>query len=205
MEITLYKKSNILILLLILFSLMISSCGLTDKTIKIGFVGSLTGRVSDLGIAGRNGVMLAVNEANKKGGINGKKIILIIKDDKNDEETALRVDQELISEKVVAIIGHMTSSMAIKTVPLMNEKKMLMISPTVSTNELTGIDDYFIRGLETSIRADAEKHAEYIINNTDLRKIACIYDESNKAYSKGLYNSFRSKFTEKVLIIESEI
>lgn len=46
---------------------------------------------------------------------------------------------------VIAIIGHMTSAMS-ETVPLLliNERKVLMISPTSSTNKLTGIDDYFL-------------------------------------------------------------
>ena len=74
--------------------------------VKLGFVGGLTGKLSDMGTAVRNGVILAVEEANKEGGINGRQIVLITRDDKNDPEIALAVDRELINEGVVAIIGH---------------------------------------------------------------------------------------------------
>jgi branched-chain amino acid transport system substrate-binding protein len=79
---------------------------------KIGFVGGLTGKSSDLGIQGRNSVMLAVEEINSQGGINGRPLQLITKDDKQDPQTALKVDRELIDEGVITIIGHMTSTMS---------------------------------------------------------------------------------------------
>ncbi len=84
-----------------------------NNTIKIGFSGCLTGHLSDLGIGGRDAVILAVKEINAKGGVNGKKIKLIIKDDKNDPAAAVKADKELVSSGCIAIIGHMTSSISI--------------------------------------------------------------------------------------------
>ncbi len=51
------------------------------KTIEIGFVGSLSGSSFELGLPAKNGFILGVEELNKNGGINGQKIIPIIKDD----------------------------------------------------------------------------------------------------------------------------
>jgi len=68
-----------------------------------------------------------------------------VKNDKQNPEEALRVDRELVDAGVVAIIGHMTSSMSIVAIPFINKQKVLIDQPHTSTNKLTGIDDYFIR------------------------------------------------------------
>lgn len=115
------------------------------KPVKIGFAGTLTGRLSDLGTAGRNGVMLAVEDINKSGGINGHPVELLIRDDKHDPLVSREVSQDLVNEGVVAIIGHMTSVASVASVPVVNKENVVMISPTTSANDLTGIDDYFFR------------------------------------------------------------
>ncbi|MCX5817705.1 MAG: ABC transporter substrate-binding protein [Proteobacteria bacterium] len=165
-----------------------------DKNVlKIGFVGGLTGKSSDLGIQGRNGVTLAVEEINRQGGINGRPLQLITKDDKQDPQTALRVDRELIVEEVVVIIGHMISAMSEVVLPLINEKKVLMISPTTSMNKLAGIDDYFLRVMNPSIHLTNLK-ADYAYRNLKLRRMAAVYDLSNRAYSEDYATNFKSEF-----------
>jgi branched-chain amino acid transport system substrate-binding protein len=89
--------------------------------------------------------MLATEEINRAGGIGGRPVELIVKDDMSYPETALMVDRQLIEEGVVAIIGHMTSAMSIVAVPMINEQKVHMISPTTTTNQLSRLDDHFFR------------------------------------------------------------
>ena len=163
---------------LFLISLIVFGCG-DNEPIKIGFVAGITGRTSELGISERAGVMLAVAEVNASGGIKGRPIELIVKDDQNDTKTALEVDQELIERGVVAIIGHATSTMTKAVVPLVNQSKILMISPTASTTDLSGMDDFLIRITPLS---DAEMSAlAELANNRDIKTIAIIYDFSNKS------------------------
>jgi branched-chain amino acid transport system substrate-binding protein len=160
---------------------------------KIGFVGGLTGRSSDLGIQGRNGVILAIEEINAQGGIKGRPLQLITKDDKQDPQTAVKVDGELIDAGVVAIIGHMTSTMSEAALPLVNRRKMLMISPTSSANALTGIDDYFLRVISPS-RQLTDHQAAYGFKDMKLRRVAAVYDLSNRAYSEEVIANFKSEF-----------
>lgn len=160
------------------------------ENLKIGFVGDLTGRMSELGINGRNGVLMAVEERNATGGIEGRVIELITKDDKHIEEQAVKVDKELIEEGVVAIIGHMTSTMSVAAVPLINKEKVLMISPT--TSKLSGIDDYFIRLLPYG----QSNHylAQYAFKQLGLKNMAIVYDLSNAAYSELMKDDFTTEF-----------
>ena len=60
-------------------------------------------------------------------------------------EVAAQVVRKLIDLKVDAIIGPTTSSMAMAALPLINAAGVVMIAPTVSTRQLSGIDDYFFR------------------------------------------------------------
>ena len=137
--------------------------------------------------------MLAVEEINEKGGINGRPVKLISKDDKQTPETALKVDHELIEEGVIAIIGHMTSAMTEATLPLINEHKILMISPTISTNKLTGIDDHFFRVVNPNVHISISE-ADYAFDKAELRRIAAVYDLSNRSYTEEYIVSFKNEF-----------
>jgi len=160
------------------------------ESIKVGFVGDLTGSMSELGINGRNGVLLAVEECNAIGGIDGRLIKLITKDDQHDEEQALKVDQQLIKEGVIAIIGHMTSSMSVKVLPLINKEKIVMISPT--TSQLSHLDDYFIRLIPYD---QTNKYlAKYVYQQLGVKKISIVYDLCNIAFSQMVRDDFTKEF-----------
>lgn len=189
------KVSCFWIIGLWIIALAVSSmpgCG-KKEPIKVGFVGGLTGRLSDLGISGRNGVMLAVEKVNQDGGINGRPVELITKDDRQDVKAALQADRELIRAGVVAIIGHMTSAMSTAAVPLINEEEMVMISPTTSTSKLTGIDDYFFRVMPPN-KSISERLARHSFKEKGLRKMAGVYDLSNRAYTEGFNKDFKDEF-----------
>lgn len=178
------------VLILSILVLTATGCEKKENPIKVGFVGGLTGRLSDLGTAGRNGVILAIEEINDQGGINGRSVELIVKDDRQNPEEALKVDRELVDEGVVAIIGHMTSSMSMVAIPFANKQKVLMISPTTSTNKVTGIDDYFIRVMPPN-NSETDHLAHHAFKVMGMKKMAAIYDLSNRAYTEGFLNNFR--------------
>jgi branched-chain amino acid transport system substrate-binding protein len=161
--------------------------------IKIGFVGSLTGRNSENSVAGRNGAVLAVEQVNASGGINGRPVELIIKDDRLDQRTAQQAVQELINAGVSAIIGHMTSSMAMATLPMINEAKITTISPTASTDKLSGLDDYLLR-MTVSTKLPATEQGRYLFHDLGIKKAAVIYDLSNPDYTRNYYEIFKSAY-----------
>ncbi len=163
------------------------------KPVKIGFVGGLTGKISDLGIQGRSGATLAVEHINRQGGIRGRPVKLVARDDKQDVRTALTVDRRLIDEGVVAIVGHMTTAMSEAVLPLMSDRKMVMISPTTSTKRLSGIDDYFLRVTNDNTHL-TDLLALYAAKKLMLRRIAATHDLSNRAYSGGFVAGFKAAF-----------
>lgn len=161
-----------------------------QEPIKIGYVANLSGRSSELGVSGRNAMQLAVDQVNASGGIQGRSVQLIIKDDKNDPAVAVKVDEEFYQEGVVAVIGHLTSQVMEQTLQLM-DGKILFISPTVSSVSLMGREDNFITVIASN-QKQAELLAQQAIQKT--KTIAVVYDLSNKLYTEEIYRYFKAAY-----------
>ncbi len=161
--------------------------------LRIGFLGELTGRSAGLGTSGRNGFLLAIEQANANGGILGRPIEAVIKNNAFDQQAAIQAVNELAHEKVVAIIGPMTSQMAIAVVPEINRMRLPMISPTASTNLLTGLDDFFLRVYYSNAQA-AALLADHLAADPGLKRVAVIYDLGNRAYTEDWLRIFRDRY-----------
>jgi branched-chain amino acid transport system substrate-binding protein len=179
---------------LLISCLVILSACQKNEPLRIGFVGGLTGKVADLGVAGRNGVQLAVEQRNAAGGINGRPVELVVRDDEQNPETARRVVGELISQNIELIVGPMTSSMALAVMPQVNASKSILLSPTVTTTDLSGKDDNFLRVTGTT-SGYAAKSAHFQFEKLGIRTVAAIYDSTNKAYTESWLNDFRTVFS----------
>jgi branched-chain amino acid transport system substrate-binding protein len=180
------------LLLVALAGCLLSSCQ-EHEPVRIGFLGELTGRTAGLGTSGRNGFLLAIEQANAAGGILGRPIEPVIRDIRLDQQAAVEATSALIAERVVAIIGPMTSQMAMAVVPEVNRAKVPMISPTVSTNQLSALDDYFLRGYSSNAQA-AGLLADYLAGQAQLMHTALIYDLANRAYTEDWLKIFRRRY-----------
>ena len=185
------KKKGIMLISLICALSFLLSC--SKAPIKIGLMVDLTGRASELGISGRNGAEIAVEEINQNGGINGRKVTLIIKDDKGIPEEAMKADKELIQENILLGIGHFASGTGEVGLKIFNEAGKLMISPTMSTESFTGIDDYFIRIIDSN-KKQGEVLADAALSEKNNKKIAVVYEENNKLYTSEVCKYFKQRF-----------
>jgi branched-chain amino acid transport system substrate-binding protein len=180
-----------ILLAIFLTSIFLLTAGCKEpEPIRIGFLGELTTRAAGLSTSGRNGFLLAIEEVNARGGINNRKVEGLVKDTRMHNATALHAVRTLIDSKVSAIIGPMTSQTAVTLVPEINRAKIPMISPTVSTNKLNGLDDYFFRVYYTNAQA-AALLAEELSTREDIKRIATIYDLSNSAYTEDWVRYFQ--------------
>jgi len=166
---------------------------LQKKPVLIGFAAQLTGRQAELGVQERNGVLLAVEEINAAGGVAGRPIELIVQDDLGTPEGARASDRELIGAGVVTIIGHATSGQTIAGLAVTNPARVVMLSPTVTTPELNGLDDFFFR-VVCSLVDRARALAQHIYQGHNINRIAVIYDTDNAAYSKAYLQALGDKY-----------
>lgn len=161
--------------------------------IRIGFVGGLTGRTADLGVAGRDGALLALEQANAAGGVDGRMLELVTADDQQNPERAVDAFKRLQDAGVSLVLGPMTSAMAMVMVPMANAAGLLLLSPTVTTSALTGLDDQFFRVI-SSTREYAIASARYHAQRGKLSRVAAILDMSNAAYTERWLADFEQAF-----------
>lgn len=163
------------------------------EPIVIGFVAGLSGKFADLGIDCRRGLERAVEVINRRGGVKGRLVMIDVRDDKQDPEQAREIVSSFLKMNLPVIIGHVTSSMSMATLPLVNNSDTLMVSPTTSTPLLKDKDDNFIRTCAVSTDA-AIMMAKYLRQKKGAEKAVVIYDTSNSAYTERWYQNFRKTF-----------
>ena len=165
-----------------------------ESPVKIGLLTSTSGRVADSGISGYDAAQLAVEQCNQAGGISGRKVQLLVRDDRGEPEAGRRALRELLAAGVTAVIGPMTSDMALAVTPIANEVKVLLMSPTATTEALSGQKDYFFRVASTT-RTYATKTADFIINSRHKHRIAVIYDLNNRSFALNWIENFKQRLT----------
>jgi branched-chain amino acid transport system substrate-binding protein len=176
----------------VLAIMLLSACG-EKEPIRLGYVGGLTGRTADLGTSGRNGLQIVLDQVNAAGGIRGRKVEVIFKDDENDPEKGARAVGDLIAAQVVAILGPMTSNVAVAVTPLANQANLLLMAGPVTTADLAGKDDQFFRTIAVNT-VHAETMAAFLYQKRGIRRVSAAVNMSNKAYTESWINSFECAF-----------
>jgi len=161
--------------------------------VKIGFLGGMSGRVADLGIEGRDGARLAVDEVNARGGVNGRPIELLVQDDEHDKAVARRRLTELHDAGVQFVVGPMTSAMATVAAPLADARRVPLVSPTATTDELSGLDDMFFRVVPDA-PTGARQQAAYLLRH-GLRSLVTLTDLTNRAFARSWTQAAQQEFT----------
>lgn len=177
---------------LLAIGILLSGCQ-EVQPIKIGFAGGITGTNSSIAISGRNAVLLAVEEINRAGGIKGRPVELVIKDDHEDPKVTAAVDQAFIQEGVPVVIGHYVSSVASSSLTATEGQDFLMVSPTISTRELSGRDDNFLRLILTN-SDQGNTLAAYSAGAGAHRRSYLVYNNGNKAFVEGVTAAYKETF-----------
>ena len=162
--------------------LVLAGCA-PGKPLRIVFLGGLTGRVSDLGIGGRNGTQLAVDDLNAAGGIDGRLFELLSRDDEQNIELSHTRLQELFDSGVVWVVGPMTGSVAAAILPLDHERAVPLISPLAGAHEFSGRKDAFFRVVASSV-VSAQQMADAMLKR-GLRRLVTVADLRNAVFTKG--------------------
>ena len=179
------KKIKVFVVIVLLF---LAGCG-KQEPIWIGFIGGLSGPNSDNGQSGLNGVTLAVDEFNRDGGVNGRLVELIAKDDGQSKEKASASTKELVDAKVEAIVGPFTSAMAEVVVPIAAKAGIFTVSPTITSMDFYGKDDNLFR-INRTTRENAIDYATFLVNR-NVKRISVAYDLRNKNFTESWLNEFK--------------
>lgn len=163
------------------------------STIKIGFFGDLSGPTYNFGQSALNGVLMAADEINVAGGINGRRLDVVIDDDKGSPEAAAQITEKLIrSDKVIAIIGAGASGNSLAAAPNAQSAHVPLISPSSTNPAVTQAGDYIFRAC--FIDAFQGEVMARFTANTLKAKTAAIMLDFNSPYSRGLSEYFELSF-----------
>ena len=171
------------------------SSGASSATILVGEFGSMTGSEANFGKSTHNGLMLAVEEQNAKGGINGRKVEVRSYDDQGKaQEAGTAVTKLIDSDKVAAIIGEVASGLSIAGGEVAQKKHVPMISPSSTAPEVTEGRDMVFRVCFID-PFQGYVVAKFAAENLKAKKVAVLFDQA-QAYSVGLAEQFKKHFKE---------
>jgi branched-chain amino acid transport system substrate-binding protein len=196
-------KKLILLLCSLLTLHALTACKQKKEPILIGLSVNLTGKGGMAGEYIREGAMLAVEEVNNRGGVNGRPLKLVVRDDTNSTEGIRQADQELMQAGVVAIIGHTYSDSTLKAYPqVMAQGKTLLITGYTATDKLSGKDDLFFR---TSVATPAYSEAAVrLLKARGLRSIVIVEDKANASFSEEIARGIKQRFDGEVAAITAD-
>jgi branched-chain amino acid transport system substrate-binding protein len=169
------------------------------ETILLGHVASMTGEQATFGSSTDNGIRLAVEEQNAKGGVKGKKLAVKTLDDGGKpEEAAVAATRLITADKVALLLGEVASSRSLAMAPIADQNKVPMISPSSTNPRVTKDGDKtrpfvfrvcFIDPFQGTVMA------KYAIENLKVKNVAVLRDVGND-YSVGLADFFSAKLKE---------
>src|ERR1043165_320694 len=167
-----------------------------SDTLKIGVFVSLTGATASYGTSALNAIKLATDEANRAGGVGGKRIELVVEDDHSNTQEVPGIVTKLIKDaKVSALLAEPVSTRAMAAAPIAQANKVVMISPASVKPELTQQGDYIFRACFIS-SAEGEALADFVTYKLKAKKVAIILDDSND-YAVVLAGFFTESFTKR--------
>ena len=151
-----------------------------EDSIKVGFIGPLSGSSAAVGQSNLRGVEMAVAEINAAGGVNGRQIELISYDDENDSSTAVAMANRLIdTDEVVAIIGSTNSSVTLAAMTVTQDAGIPQITPNSSGAAITNSGEKYIIRVQLNDLKMAEACVNYAVDVCGFSKIALMYQDDD--------------------------
>jgi len=167
-------------------SLLLASSGLAMAAdpIKIGVDGPFTGGSSSMGVSMRDGVRLAVDEINKSGGVLGRKLEVVERDDEAKNERGVQIAQELINkEKVAALVGYINTGVALASERFFQEAKIPVMNNvatgSIVTHQFDDQPDNYILRNAAHDSIQAPMIVEEAITRRGFKKVAILADSTN--------------------------
>jgi branched-chain amino acid transport system substrate-binding protein len=165
-------------------ALAVASLSFAADNIKLGLQGPLTGGSSPMGVSMRDGAKLAVAEINAKGGLLGRKLEMIERDDEAKNERGVQIAQELINkEKVVATVGYINSGVALASQRFYQEAKIPVMNnvatATVIAKQFADQPENYVFRNSANDSIQCAMIVEELIVRKKLTKVAILADSTN--------------------------
>jgi ABC-type branched-subunit amino acid transport system substrate-binding protein len=175
--------------------------GVSEKEIVLGQSCALSGPASSLGSGMKAGLEAYFAKLNAEGGINGKSVKLVSKDDGYEPAKAIKNTNELIDqEKVFLLIGEVGTPTSKAAVPIAEGKKVPFFGPFTGAEFLRNPFKKYVINYRGSYYQEMERLAQYLVDKQGLKKIACFYqnDGYGQAGLSGIVKALKKRNLELV-------
>jgi len=171
------SKPIVPLAILVLFSgRVFSENGVSDEEIRLGQSCALTGPAQALGTNMRSGLITCFKEVNAAGGIKGRRIKLISKDDGYEPIRAIKNTRSLIEqEKVFLLIGEVGTPTSLAVVPMAEESQVPFFGPFTGAEFLRNPFKEYVVNVRASYYQEMEALCRYLIDLKGFSRIACFY------------------------------
>jgi branched-chain amino acid transport system substrate-binding protein len=178
---------------LVCVALLLARAEAQDE-IRIGEVNPISGAIGQYGTTCHRGVQLAIDQTNQGGGVLGKKILLLTEDNQSKAgETSTIVRKFVTQDKVVAIVGDLTSSATLEGGPIAQASRIPMVTPLATNPKVTEIGDYIFRVCFID-EFQGRVMARFALEELKAKRAAVLTD-TKQDYSVGLSGFFNQTFT----------
>ena len=182
----------------LLMLILLAGCGQRNEPIVIAVVGPFS---QPRGESMRMAAELARSEINAQGGIDGRQLELVLRDDSASGEAAIRIAQSLYDDdRVIAVIGHLTSVTTLAAAPIYNGGRtpVVEISPSASSPLVSQAGPWTFRVCPAE-HTHGARLAQWAWSDLGMRQVAILYE--NTDYGRGV----RSAFTESFLRLGGQV
>ena len=170
---------------------LVAGCQRADgDVVRIGVAGSFS---DPIGLPMKQAAELAADEINAAGGINGKRLELVTRDDYSDPDSAVFVAGDLYNSGVSAVVGHLFSGMTLAAAPVYNggDDPVVAISPSSSSPDVTAAGAYTFRVCPSDL-AHGTVLAHWVRDRLHLTRGAVLY--LNDEYGRGIRQTFVTEY-----------
>ena len=161
-----------------------SLSGIAAETIKIGVSGPFTGGSAPMGVSMRDGVKVAIKEINDKGGVLGRQLEAVERDDEAKNERGVQVAQELINkEKVVATVGFINTGVSLASQRFYQEAKIPVMNNvatgSIVTRQFADQPENYIFRTSANDQIQTAMLVDEVVGKRKLTKVAILADSTN--------------------------
>lgn len=154
--------------------------GITTNSILFGQSAAFTGGAKQLGIDFRDGILAAFNEANRYGGVNGRRLLLATKDDGYEPERAIANTYSLINEKnVFSLIGAVGTPTSQAVLPLVAKTPLMYIGPLTGASFLRESKEKNVVNIRVSYAQETQEMITRLKNDLNIKRVAVFFQNDS--------------------------
>jgi ABC-type branched-subunit amino acid transport system substrate-binding protein len=163
----------------------VAEAGVTESTVKIGMVVGITGAVSDLGVEVKRGFEAYVNKVNAAGGVAGRKIEILFRDDAYKPENTVHLTRELIEkDKVFALAGYIGTPTTKALLPLIDKEQIPNLAPYTGGDFMRSPFNRNLFPGQPAYGDEVEKLVSHLVGDLGIKEIG-IFTQDDEVGNTG--------------------